>query len=76
MATATKFIDSKGLACPQPALNMTIEALSMKKGDILESVANCPTFEADVRGWCERSKKTLLWFKTEDDGSKRCQVRI
>jgi tRNA 2-thiouridine synthesizing protein A len=73
---ATKTLDAKGLACPQPALKMTIESLSMKPGDILEAVADCPTFEADVRGWCQRSKKALLWFKTEPDGGKRCQVRI
>ena len=69
-------IDAKGLPCPQPALKMTLKALDMKPGDILETVANCPTFEADVRGWCQRSKKALLWFKTDPDGSKRCQVRI
>jgi tRNA 2-thiouridine synthesizing protein A len=55
---------------------MTVEALSMKAGDILEAVADCPTFENDVRGWCQRSKKALLWFKTDPDGAKRCQVRI
>ncbi len=60
---AIKQINAKGLPCPQPALKMTVEVLSMKPGDILEAVADCPTFEADVRGWCQRSRKTLLWFK-------------
>lgn len=71
----TKKLDLKGLPCPQPALKMTIEALSMKHGDIMEAVADCPTFEADIRGWCQRSKKTLLFFRTEGS-AKRCQVRI
>ena len=73
---ATKIIDAKGLPCPQPALKMTVEALGMKPGEIIEAVADCPSFEADVRGWCQRSKKTLLWIKTEAGGAKRCQVRI
>ena len=73
---ATKNLDLKGLACPQPSLKMTVEALSLKPGDILEAVADCPTFEADVRGWCQRSKKTLLWFRPDPTGGKRCQVRI
>jgi tRNA 2-thiouridine synthesizing protein A len=73
---ATKLIDAKGLPCPQPALKMTVEAISMKKGDILEAVADCPSFEADVRGWCERTRKALLWIKAEPNGAKRCQVRI
>ena len=72
---ATKQLNLKGLACPQPALKMTIEALSMKPGDIMEAVADCPTFETDVRGWCQRTKKTLLFVKTEGT-AKRCQVRI
>jgi tRNA 2-thiouridine synthesizing protein A len=73
---ATKTINAKGLPCPQPALKMTIEALAMKPGEILEAVADCPSFEDDVRGWCNRTKKALLWMKTEPDGAKRCQVRI
>ena len=68
-------LDLKGLACPQPSLKMTVEALSMKPGDILEAVADCPSFENDVRSWCQRSKKVLLWFKPEG-AAKRCQVRI
>lgn len=73
---ATKVIDAKGLPCPQPALKMTMEALSMKPGDILEAVADCPTFESDVRAWCQRSKKTLLLVKSEEGTVKRCRVRI
>jgi len=72
---ATKVIDARGLKCPQPQLKMSIESHSMAKGDILECVADCPTFEADVRGWVERTKKALIFFKNE--GSyQRCQVRI
>jgi TusA-related sulfurtransferase len=50
--------------------------MELKGGDILECVADCPTFEADVKDWCKNSKKALLWFKTEAGGAKRCQVRI
>jgi len=55
---------------------MTLESLSMKAGDILECVADCSTFETDVREWCRNSKKALLWFKNEANSTKRCQVRI
>ena len=73
---ATKVLDAKGLPCPQPRLKMSVEALSMKPGDILECVADCPTFEADVKEWCQKQHKALLWFKTEAGGIKRCQVRF
>jgi len=72
----TKQLDCKGLACPQPRLKMSLTAMDLKAGDILECVADCATFEADVKEWCKNSKKALLWFKTEAGGAKRCQVRI
>jgi tRNA 2-thiouridine synthesizing protein A len=71
-----KVIDAKGLQCPQPRLKMSVESMSLKPGDILECVADCATFEADVKEWCKHSKKALLWIKTEADGAKRCQVRV
>lgn len=67
--------DAKGLKCPQPTLKVTIMATKMKSGDILEVVADCPTFEEDVRGWCARAKKVLLWIR-EDAGAKRCQIQF
>lgn len=69
-------LDCKGLQCPQPRLKMSLKAMELKAGDILECVADCPTFEDDVKDWCKNSKKALLWFKTEGNGVKRCQVRI
>jgi tRNA 2-thiouridine synthesizing protein A len=48
----------------------------MKKGDILEVVADCPTFENDVKNWCRRNNKILLWIRDEGNGVKRCQVQF
>lgn len=72
---ATKVIDARGLKCPQPQLKMLTESHSMKKGDIIEVVADCPTFENDVRQWCQRAKKALLWMRNEGS-AKRCQVQL
>jgi len=72
---ATKLIDARGLKCPQPQLKMSIESHGMAKGDILECIADCPTFEADVKGWCARTRKALLMMRAEGT-AKRCQVRI
>ena len=73
MAVTT--LDAKGLKCPQPTLKVTIMATKMKPGDVLEVVADCPTFENDIKDWCVRSKKVLLWMKVEG-GSKRCQIQF
>ena len=72
---ATQTHDLRGLKCPQPTLKMTVLSHKLAKGDIMEVMADCPTFESDVRNWCDRSKKTLLMMR--DEGAfKRCQVII
>lgn len=73
---ATKEMDCCGLRCPQPVMKMSAALMEVKPGDILEVSADCPTFEDDVRKWCDRLKKTLLWIKDEGNGRKRVQVQI
>jgi TusA-related sulfurtransferase len=51
-------------------------AVKMKAGDILEVIADCTTFEKDLRDWCDRSKKALLWIKDEGEGRKRAQIKF
>jgi tRNA 2-thiouridine synthesizing protein A len=70
-----KTVDARGLKCPQPTLMMLTESLKSQKGDILEVVADCPTFEHDVREFCATKKKALLWIKVEGT-AKRCQVQL
>ncbi|MCS7215597.1 MAG: sulfurtransferase TusA family protein [Thermodesulfovibrio sp.] len=72
---AVHLLDARGLKCPQPTLKVTAMAVKMKPGDILEVIADCPTFEKDVREWCARSKKVLLWIKQEGT-AKRCQIQF
>lgn len=72
---AVQQLDARGLKCPQPTLKVTVLAVKMKRGDVLEVLADCATFEKDVRDWCKRSKKTLLWYK-EEGGAKSCQIQF
>ncbi len=69
-------LDTKGLKCPQPTLKIAVMAAKLKSGDVLDVVANCPTFEKDVREWCQRTKKVLLWLRDEGAGVKRCQIQF
>ena len=76
MAEAT-VLDLKGLKCPMPTLKMTTAVrTTVKAGDVLEVIADCPSFESDVKIWCQRMKKVLLWIRDEGGGVKRCQVQI
>lgn len=72
---ANQTLDAKGLKCPQPALKVQMMSMKMKAGEILEVVADCSTFEKDIREFCARAKKVLLWMKDEG-GAKRCQIRM
>jgi tRNA 2-thiouridine synthesizing protein A len=69
-------LDALGLKCPQPVLKIAAKSAEMFKGDTLEVLADCPTFERDVRLWCERTKKTLLFMKDDGDGKKKCQIQF
>ena len=68
-------IDARGLKCPQPILKITATAIKMKAGDIIEIMADCFTFENDVRDWCQRSKKMLMWVR-EEAGAKKAQIQF
>jgi len=73
---ATKEINATGVRCPQPVMKMSAALMGMNAGDIIEVVADCPTFEEDVKKWCERLKKDMLWVRQEDGGKKRIQVKV
>lgn len=72
---SVQIIDARGLKCPQPILKITANAIKMKSGDILEITADCATFENDLRDWCQRSKKMLMWVR-EEAGAKKAQIQF
>jgi tRNA 2-thiouridine synthesizing protein A len=69
-------LDTLGLKCPQPVLKIAVKAPDMKSGDILEVWGDCPTFEKDVRVWCERLGKTLLAITEDGASKKKIQIRF
>ncbi len=73
MATVT--IDALGLKCPQPVLKIAAKSPDMQPGDVMEILADCPTFEKDIRAWCDRMKKVLLWIRDEG-GKYRAQIQF
>ncbi len=73
---ATEIMDLKGLKCPQPVLKVGLKAPQLAKGDLIEVVADCPSFEQDIRKWCERLQKTLLWIRPEGGTVKRAQIQV
>lgn len=72
----THILDTSGLKCPEPVLKIAMKATDMKEGDILEVIADCPTFTKDVKLWCRRIHKTLLFIQNVGDGKKKCQIQF
>lgn len=73
---AIEVLDTIGMKCPQPVLKIAVKAPDMQPGEILEVLGDCPTFEKDVRKWCERLGKTLLSIKDEGEGQQRIQIQF
>jgi tRNA 2-thiouridine synthesizing protein A len=73
---AMEVLDTLGLKCPQPVLKIAVKAPEMEPGDILEILGDCPTFEKDLRTWCERLGKVFLSIKDEGGDKMRIQIQF
>jgi tRNA 2-thiouridine synthesizing protein A len=73
---AVRVLDTLGLKCPQPVLKIAVMAPEMRSGDALEVLGDCPTFEKDIRIWCERLGKVFLSVKDEGGDKKRIQIQF
>jgi tRNA 2-thiouridine synthesizing protein A len=71
-----KVLDTLGLKCPQPVLKIAVLAPNMRPGDVLEVLGDCPTFEKDLRTWCERLGKVFLSIKDEAGSAKRVEIKF
>ena len=69
-------LDTLGVKCPQPVLKLAVKAPTMKPGDILEVLGDCPTFERDLRAWCQRLRKVMLSIREEGEAAKRIQIQF
>lgn len=72
---AIKTLDTLGLQCPEPILQIAVKSADLQQGDILQVIADCPTFENDVRLWCKRLNKQLLFMRSVN-GKKECQIQF
>ena len=76
MIMAMKILDTLGQKCPQPILKLAVEAPRMERGEILEILGDCPTFESDVRKWCDRLGKVMLAVVVDGSSQKRIQIQF
>jgi len=67
-------LDTTGLKCPQPIVKLTILSTHIKPGEMVEIIGDCPTFENDVRAWCTRLNRSLLFVTPEEGYRKRIRI--
>jgi TusA-related sulfurtransferase len=61
---------------PVLKLNGIVLAKKVQAGDTLAVIADCPTFEKDMREWCSKAKKVLIVCKDIGNNAKRAEIRI
>jgi tRNA 2-thiouridine synthesizing protein A len=65
VAPALVHMDCIGMRCPQPVLRLAVESAETPPGTIVEIVGDCPTFEKDIRTFCQRRQRAILSVRTE-----------
>jgi tRNA 2-thiouridine synthesizing protein A len=73
---ATEQIDCLGLKCPQPILKVAAKIPTMQAGDIIEVLADCPSFPTDMKAWAEKTGKVLLMLSTDGEGKHTAQIQL
>jgi tRNA 2-thiouridine synthesizing protein A len=58
--SAVQKIDAVGMRCPHPVLILGNETTGTPTGTVVEICGDCPTFEKDVRQFCDRRGKAVL----------------
>ncbi|MCK4641503.1 MAG: sulfurtransferase TusA family protein [Candidatus Marinimicrobia bacterium] len=69
-------MDLTGMKCPEPVLKIAAKAKEIPEGEMVEILADCPSFSKDIEAWCERTGRTLLFCMDEGDGKYRAQIQF
>jgi len=65
-----------GFKYPQPVLKVAAKAREIPVGEILEVLADCPSFPKDIEAWCQKTGRTLLFCRDEGGGKFRAQIQF
>lgn len=60
-----KSLDCTGLFCPMPIVRTKQELSAMKRGEILEIIADDPGFADDLPTWCATVGEKFLAMKQD-----------
>lgn len=63
---ASESLDSRGMRCPRPIVEMAKRMRKMEAGQVLELLADDPVAKRDVPNWCQTTGNEFLERKDED----------
>jgi tRNA 2-thiouridine synthesizing protein A len=70
-----KRLDITDIKYPNQILEIASKLAELKDGDILEVIGDDVTFEEDIRLFCRRINKPLLFIEKNKNGNLRCQIQ-
>lgn len=73
-AEPTRTVDTRGLACPQPVIELAAAIEAVEPGHVVELWADDPTARVDVPVWCRMRRQDLVAVD-EVDGTLHFWVR-
>lgn len=59
-------LDCRGMSCPIPIIKLNEFVKVMGEGDLIEIIADDPTFISDISVWCKRMNYDLLSLDEQD----------
>lgn len=70
-----RYLDARGLHCPEPVFRVRRALLSMRAGEWLDVLADDPLAEVDLRVFCQRFGHLLSGPEPEQD-AQRFRIRV
>ena len=67
MTRPDRTLDCLGLYCPEPVFKARMELDEMKKGEVLEVLADDPAAEEDIRSLVKHLEQELISVNKEGD---------
>lgn len=53
-------VDAVGLYCPMPIIHLKRKLEKLKSNQVVEVLADDPSFKKDITGWCQATGNKLL----------------
>jgi len=72
---ADQTLDCMGLYCPMPIVKTAEKFKQLKKGEVLEVVADDKGIKQDMPAWCEATGHEFLGTEEEEAGEIRVYLK-